>query len=1427
MSLDWSSFEKLPGDPRINFENLCRGITRSHWAQYGQFIALKNQPGVEFHLNLTQNCPALGDTSRWYGWQCKKFDLTKTASLTAASKKQVTDSLDKTVKHLPDLTDWVLWTPYTLSKPDQEWFKSLDTKYPYSLHMWTDEEIENLLAGPALLLKETYFGELVLTPEELQKRHEEAIEPIKERWISPVHQKTDVERIIRRMLGEPSYWGEMIEIGEDLSKAANEIEEWDYKDPNLEDASKVFLVACKSFSEMLTQFHAILSEGDIDVIRQWLKDRKSLVDYEVKSFLRSLRKKNIPVSLIATNAFDDLRIAQNLFDEIEDYLDIGMVAVLADAGGGKTHMAAALSSQQDNRPAGILLHGRNLKRGNNHDDLASQFVLHGSRLDSMEKLLSCLDSAGKRAGCILPLIIDGLNEAENPKEWKDILSHIQLAVKGYPNVLVICTLRTGEHKRPYWPDPEAETRESFAVQALPDNIWVEECEGFGEDLMDAIHKYFEFYKIDCEKGVEVPGGFLNHPLNMRIFCDVTNPKRERTVEINYFPASLTHLFNKYLENACNRISGMKNLSYNSQELKDAIYRLGISLWEAKDREICDQTYRDAIGDSTRDWNESIVNLFAQEGIIFRNPGTEPGKYVVTPVYDALGGHIIASALLKQNSKNRNFGWLNESTVISAFSGDQTHSLAHDIFKSLVALVPSQMYGEQLWRNVSDKYKQKALLYAADLNPEHIDEDTANALAELIIEKSDKVRKIFSRLWLTKGALKHPLNANFLNSTLLNMSVAERDLSWTEWVRSEKDRGKDRVTPELINLEAKWKSDLSKRTESDRLRVKAIKWLLTSTDYPLRDAATRALYWFGRGDPEFLFDETIQSLEINDPYVSERMLAASYGVSMSLSVQLSNSSIFTNGVLSKFAGLIFEAIFKENAQHYTTHQFIRDFASRIIELAQYHNPTFFTDKDIEKTQPPYSKDKSPQWGERYIDADLDGRDRFAKFLKKLIGQRLYNKARELIPKKLKEEAIDRRIERKRQSPFLMDFENYTIGGLVPNRSNYNYEHGEYQKVRAKLQWRVEELGWAHKKFKDVEEAIQRWQGYERISNDKLKTDRYGKKYSWIAYFEMYGLLKDKGILDDNYDWWRSKAQNIDPSFLPQIVSKKLLDEKFYGSADVETADWIREGDFPNIDAYLKVSELEGQEGPWIALDGYVNQENKDLKRATFFFLRSFLVQKKDKDEILDYSKKQSLGGRWLPEKLEFSQTFFAEMPWSSAFPNEDYCDLSFVVGEEVVIRQRPRVEVRNTDEGIEIIKHNEMEEYEEMQETYKTFKAIMPACDLRQDVANGESARVPALTKKIAIEMNLIDQPQSFDMHTKEGEAVTCFFSHKEEGHKNRHSMYYCREDLLQAFMEKDDLCMIWAIWGERNYSFAWPDRPDDSLPEPRYADFGIVKEYTS
>jgi hypothetical protein len=1382
-AIDWAAFYSLPRSKNINFENLCRALIRLHFGQCGTFLSLKNQPGVEFHLKLSENCPTLGEPPRWYGWQCKLHELNTSGNLRASSRRDIEDSLRKTEKHLPDLTDWVLWTPYTLSKSDQKWFTSLQTRF--TLHQWTSEEVDTYLSGPGLILRRTYFGELILTPHELALRHQEAIQPIRERWLAPVHQTVNAERTISRMLGEPGSWDQMIAVGRRLEKTANKIlESQDVSLNKIEKAIRPFVEACYAFADTLLHFHRILADGDLDNIQQKLRERKTLIDTQLHSILRELRARNLHIALDATNALHDMHIAQEMLNEIEEFIGVELVAVIADAGGGKTQMAAHLTSPHDNRPAGIFLQGRALQKGQTLDDLSRHFSINGNPLTSMESLLASLDAAGKRAGCRLPVVIDGLNEAEDPRDWKAPLSTLSETVKRYPNVLVVCTLRTGEHRRDrnMWRmQPTTSSRESFAVMALPEGVRRIESEGFGGDVDEAISKYFGYFRINAENA-EIPVEFLQHPLNLRIFCEVTNPKQESIVNVNYVPASLTLLFEKYIFNVCERIAQMTNLSYrfNTEDIKSAIYKFGRQLWESKKRWVEETIFRDEVSDTNRSWDTSVVNLLSQEGIIFRNPGSEPGMYIITPVYDALGGYIVADSLLTENRSDIHFEWFKKTEVIESFAGDGSHPLAFDIFNSLVALAPHRMHGRHLWKEAPDVFSKVALRFTTVLEAEYLDRETVAALMALFRDDPKERTRLFSRLKGTIGVPNHPLNSEFQDSALRTLSVAERDLSWTEWIR---ETHTERFN-ELLSMELRWKGDTATRTIPDRLRARWVMWLLTSTDHELRDVATRALYWFGRGDPEALFKESLRSLEINDPYVPERMLAASYGVAMACHVDIGDQS-FISTVLPDYARNLYDSLFAEGAPFGTTHILLREFATRTIELAILYNPSLFSSEEIERSKPPFSDGGLRDWGQSENSQE---------------GQLGHD------------------------SPFRMDFENYTLGRLVSGRGNYDYNHEGYQKVRAKVLWRVEQLGWSSELFSEIDRSIGSGQHWSRTASDKHKTDRYGKKYSWIAYFEMSGLFHDQGVLED----WRERTSSvdIDPSFPERVTKGHIIKSDILGAPEMEMKEWIKNGPLPKISPYLRLEKVLEREGPWVALDGFITQQDEKRGRKSFCFIRSFLVSNQDAPSFKDHLSRQDLGGRWLPEKPEVIYTFAGEIPWCDCFDKNGLTEFSFVTNEKTVKVQRTK-----NEEDIQSIEIREIQvEGEEVRKEYKKYNALITVCDFGwegyQTVAS-DAGHATTLAKEIALDLKLIGKPQTFDLFTKDRLQATFNISDQTGDYNNHQAMFYIREDLLIQYLKKNEMSLILAIWGEREYSsdqidklFHGPDRP-----EQPYAVFSFVKQY--
>jgi hypothetical protein len=635
--------------------------------------------------------------------------------LGANRRKKISKAIFLTEKVLPDLTDWVLWTRRTLTKGDQKWFFGLKTHM--NLRLWTAAEVEDYLSGDAEIMRSTYFGELVLTSETMAALHDAAVAPIRRRWNPEVHQIIETERELRRMLIEPGTWQDVQAFARQLLAEAKAVEAdlsglpGPLEIPVLEVASSARAVATA-----LAEAYAALERGDLDMLRQQAMSRPAAQMHKLAAVPRHLRAYRHRAALSVTNALADIRSAHLLLDEIETHPNMRVVCVLAEAGCGKTELAAQLTSGLNTRPPGILLHGRILGADHTLDDLARSVVVHGVPVASMEALIAAVNAAGQRAYRRLPVVIDGLNEAEDPRNWKAMFAALEQTLLQYPYVLLVGTLRT-----------------AFADEALPPEVHRLDIPGFERDTGTAVRRYFEYYLIN-PSDAELPWELLSHPLTLFLFCEVTNPRRERLVGIEAMPGSLTGLFDRYLEQVAERVVELASRAwrYYGQDVRAALADIGWALWQARARSIDFVALRQRLGDDGRPWNGSMVRALELEGVLLRagEPGTRSDQTMV--VYDALAGHLVANEVLARYGRTALDEWLREPATVTALAGplSDQHPLGADTLSSLVGLLPRRHHGKQLWPFLQEPLRTAALRGAANLEATYLDAETVGELASL-------------------------------------------------------------------------------------------------------------------------------------------------------------------------------------------------------------------------------------------------------------------------------------------------------------------------------------------------------------------------------------------------------------------------------------------------------------------------------------------------------------------------------------------------------------------------------------------------------------------------------------------------------------------------------------------------------------------------
>jgi hypothetical protein len=864
------------------------------------------------------------------------------------------------------------------------------------------------------------------------------------------------------------------------------------------------------------------------------------------------------------------------FAEIQERLSLRAVAVVGDAGYGKTELAAEITAPDERRPPGLVLFGRDLRAGGGLDALVQAVVVNGVPVRNFERLLGAVDAAGRRAQRRLPIVIDGLNEAEDPREWKAALAAVEVVLGDYPYVLLVVTLRS-----------------EFVAEALPDGAEQVPIHGIEENVVEAVRRYFAYYKIQSGDA-ELPLELFNHPLTLRLFCEVTNPSRTAYVGIERMPGSLDGLFEQYLNQAARRIAELAPRSHRFYEtnVQDALARIGGALWDRGTRTLGLAELRSLLDDADRPWDQSMVRALEQEGVLLRLPGDDTGLGRVQFIYDALAGHVVAEAILRRHGTEGFDEWLRADRTRELLSeaAAESHTLAPDVFASLVALTPRRRWGTQLWQLLEEPLRTRALLRAASLESALLDVETVEQIAQ-VLRSGARSGELLRRLRTTRGVPAHPLNADFLDRNLRPMAVSARDASWSEWLR----RNADRVVEDLERLERQWAEPIV-RSRSDRLRARWVLWTLTSTCRKARDQATRTLYWFGLGDPGSLFELCADACDINDLFVVERALGACYGV-----VMASQSAPAAVGVaLAAMLMRLRDAFVGEEARCPTDHYLIRDHILGIVEYAATFSVPNLPDGLSRREAVVFARGPVPE----PIEQDDERASEVGR-------------------------AID------------MDFANYTIGHLVDGRRNYDTEHTGYKAAIALVKGTIWELGWRADGLGVIDLTL----NSSRSRHIRAAIERYGKKYSWIGFYCLAGQMQARARGSSREH--RLADVPVDVSFpsSPPVATIDLGDWLAVGALDEE---WLQESHRGLPAALLYATSIESRDGPWVLAAGYISKVDRTIGRSAYGFMTAMLVPALASEEITE------LLAHRLPERL-FSgdipadyYTYAGEIPWSDEF-----------------------------------------------------------------------------------------------------------------------------------------------------------------------------------
>jgi hypothetical protein len=961
--LDWSKLKPYHNNKHLSFEELCYQTAKCLFQDH--FTRIDDTgggDGVEFYRVLPE-----GDE---WGWQAKFYYPQARLNL-SNRKASIEESLISSCKKHPRLKKWILCTPTNLTPEESTWFsqelkKKIPTNMTVELEHWGDGEFNDWTRHPHFGgIRHYFFGELEFTMDWFKKRFEEISPIYKDKFNPALHTPTIFDSHIQNTLCELTLTQELHEIVEyirtkiqeyvktvdDLKKPLPMHIDWGTVKSVLIAALEPNASVAKDALARLKKVCEFLDQGLIDEIRSWnLNETEDFLKVIVQSsescekacsgfdenaltYTGEERERVRALGEASQMVRQPIRLAAVLADSFSDFTRVlravtrSNLNILGGPGVGKTHLVSHVVDERIRRelPAILVPGSRFMSQQPISQQLLQMLDIPANY--SWDDFLSALDCSAQAYGTRVPLVIDGLNEAiasgTLSEIWKRELPVLINQIKQLKNIVLITTCRTS-YEKGVWPD-----------DALPNRLYLR---GWSpENLEAAIHKYFDWYKISGDLTTSSLRQFQN-PIYLKIFCEANNAERRQEKEVYVGEETLFEVFKVWLNQCSQSICDRLNLHTSVSVAQDSIRKIALRIWEKHVRELPIAELAEIVDNTPLkelQWNQSWTKAVLDEGLLVCRDLRDQGE-VAYFTYDLLGGYVIAHSLVEKE-KNSLDSFLKSNEVTNKLFSDDyrnLHPLYEDISRSLAVVLP--VTTGRFLHQVREDEKPFNFSIAAifELPPSVVSNGCVELIAKLFDDERNR-KYLISLAASTMTQTQHPLNAVFWSKRLLELPMAERDTCWTEYVRENEEQLQSTVVRfERLCMDRDASSPVAK--ERCHLMAQQLMWTLTSTARTLRDKTTRALYWYGRWMPDRFFDLVLSSLEVNDPYISERMLAATYGVAMARQIEFTDNT-FTTVTLPRYGKELYEVMFGEKAPHRTTHILMRDYARRTIELALIHHP----------------------------------------------------------------------------------------------------------------------------------------------------------------------------------------------------------------------------------------------------------------------------------------------------------------------------------------------------------------------------------------------------------------------------------------------------------------------------------------------------------
>ena len=935
----------------------------------------------------------------------------------------------------------------------------------------------------------------------------------------------------------------------------------------------------------------------------------------------------------------------------------GALLLTGEAGQGKTHLFCDAGQRAVNagRPAIVLLGGQFSGR-RVWSEIADRLGL--GQVGS-EVLIGAMQAAAEASNAPFLLLIDALNEAENPSAWQNELPGLLAEVARNPWISIGVSVRSTY-------------REIVFPSDGLSNFAEVEHRGFSGRELEATEQFFNIFGLE-QPGIPLLAPEFTNPLFLKLYCEGL-----KEMGLRALPAGKTYVsnvFNHYLKSKAGRISNRLELDPGARPVQAAIEAFCKALADAnRDRLARDHATKviNEFAPGRNQWPDTMLGALLSESVLTADVAWDSDSAgrveVIRFTYQRFADYRIGSALLDPLDGDPER--LTEALADGEPLRNRLLEAPAGWIEALAVQMPEQFGIELLdateWRLGSFKRRQWDEAFVRSISarrPSAVTQRLGELLREVQQRSPNLIKLVLETILSVAPFPGHPLNADFLHKWLKRMQMPHRDVAWSIPTYFAFDYGG--ALDRLIRWAARGPYP-GCSNEVVELAAVPIVWTFTSPNRRMRDYATKALSRLLSGHLSVLPSLIRRFNGVDDPYVIERLAVVSHGAVLCGGSEAKNVAFNVAKELKRVA----------LAEAQVPNIITRDAVRGTYEWCARHD--LIDHNEYDQVLPPYGS-ASPE--EPRTKEELE---------EKYDGEEVDGHATKFPYSDLFSSIFD-----------MGDFGKYVIQPKLASFSRCPLSKPQPQidnpKRHAWTEWpeelaqrwvfeRVLSLSWTPGKFAEFDRDRLSY----RAGRSAHKPERFGKKYQWIALRELIARVADNFHMTDGYDHqpvtytgpWQFFGRDIDPT-LPPAPRVRNDDDEFELSPTFSSDSEIwwrpqgpryrpddspaREGwatgieDIPEFDSMVRRKDGSGTR--WVVLhahyqwdDEIPGDEEKDSRprRQLWSQIYGWFVQPCDQDALVAYLDRQSLMGRWMPEGREHTDAaYLGELPWAST--TDEYPD----------------------------------------------------------------------------------------------------------------------------------------------------------------------------